>query len=536
MVFFLTKKLLDEKNLLSKIWLAAHWDKKLNKYQIYSINIENTVKQIMSEEIVLDLRISGHLLFGIVRIFSRKTMYLLNECSSIFSRVKIYQTGLIDLPEPKRKLPLLSATLPDKFEHFNDFNGERLDELLSSHQSRTEDITLKETYHNIHLIDEEFDERFFIEMNQGTFDDNEEDANLLKLLQNDEAERNGINCNGVNTKDASSDEMETEGVNGIEPYHEISDEHIDGRIATHISESGDLILIHEATHHAKKSKMTELLLEPLPISFKSADRLKRKRKLIIDEVKMLDEEKLQNQLRDTEDITVPLDLAPPSKRLMTLKRIGGTRSLLHLPGLNLNSTQLLRVYQRHLRPPKKEENEHESSGEESAYGSIGKHPHNSDDLFPEESIENERSNNLGIHEFSLNEGEANMNSDPESSVDAGVDCDFHEPLSQPINFSDEIQLEMSLSHNKDGEIYNLHNKIVIFLKYIGGILKSDDSSIKFSLLVQSDKKIKVSRKFLFLLMLKKFQIVELQQEKPYDEIIISRGVNFVSAFTELCLN
>ncbi|XP_071040441.1 double-strand-break repair protein rad21 homolog isoform X2 [Parasteatoda tepidariorum] len=502
MVFFLTKKLLDEKNLLSKIWLAAHWDKKLNKYQIYSINIENTVKQIMSEEIVLDLRISGHLLFGIVRIFSRKTMYLLNECSSIFSRVKIYQTGLIDLPEPKRKLPLLSATLPDKFEHFNDFNGERLDELLSSHQSRTEDITLKETYHNIHLIDEEF----------------------------------GINCNGVNTKDASSDEMETEGVNGIEPYHEISDEHIDGRIATHISESGDLILIHEATHHAKKSKMTELLLEPLPISFKSADRLKRKRKLIIDEVKMLDEEKLQNQLRDTEDITVPLDLAPPSKRLMTLKRIGGTRSLLHLPGLNLNSTQLLRVYQRHLRPPKKEENEHESSGEESAYGSIGKHPHNSDDLFPEESIENERSNNLGIHEFSLNEGEANMNSDPESSVDAGVDCDFHEPLSQPINFSDEIQLEMSLSHNKDGEIYNLHNKIVIFLKYIGGILKSDDSSIKFSLLVQSDKKIKVSRKFLFLLMLKKFQIVELQQEKPYDEIIISRGVNFVSAFTELCLN
>lgn len=41
---------------------------------------------------------------------------------------------------------------------------------------------------------------------------------------------------------------------------------------------------------------------------------KRKRKLIVDEVKNISGEEMKNQLSDTTDIVTTLDLAPPTKR------------------------------------------------------------------------------------------------------------------------------------------------------------------------------------------------------------------------------
>merc|ERR1712025_214724 len=77
-------------------------------------------------------------------------------------------------------------------------------------------------------------------------------------------------------------------------------------------------------------------------------RTKRKRKLIVDEVKAIAGEEMKAQLSDTADIVTTLDLAPPTKRLMHWKETGGVEKLFALPGKPLHSRSLFRSYQSHL--------------------------------------------------------------------------------------------------------------------------------------------------------------------------------------------
>lgn len=84
---------------------------------------------------------------------------------------------------------------------------------------------------------------------------------------------------------------------------------------------------------------------------------KRKRKLIVDEVKNISGEEMKAQLSDTSDIVTTLDLAPPTKRLMHWKETGGVEKLFALPGRHIPSRVVARNYQTHLtsRPAENEE-------------------------------------------------------------------------------------------------------------------------------------------------------------------------------------
>jgi len=42
---------LSRKGPLARVWLAAHWDKKLTKAHIFETNIEASVQTIMSPEV-----------------------------------------------------------------------------------------------------------------------------------------------------------------------------------------------------------------------------------------------------------------------------------------------------------------------------------------------------------------------------------------------------------------------------------------------------------------------------------------------------
>lgn len=46
--------ILNKKGPLAKIWLAAHWDKKLTKAQIYETNIESTIETILEPQVIYD--------------------------------------------------------------------------------------------------------------------------------------------------------------------------------------------------------------------------------------------------------------------------------------------------------------------------------------------------------------------------------------------------------------------------------------------------------------------------------------------------
>ena len=71
---FYSQVILARKGPLGKIWLAAHFDKKLTKNQIFSTDISSSVESVLNPAAPLALRVSGHLMLGICRIYSRKVM------------------------------------------------------------------------------------------------------------------------------------------------------------------------------------------------------------------------------------------------------------------------------------------------------------------------------------------------------------------------------------------------------------------------------------------------------------------------------
>jgi cohesin complex subunit SCC1 len=79
------------------------------------------------------------------------------------------------------------------------------------------------------------------------------------------------------------------------------------------------------------------------------ERRKRKRKLIVDEIKAISGEGMKAQLSDSADIVTTLDIAPPTKRLMHWKETGGVEELFSLPGRTLGAQNIFKTYQKCLK-------------------------------------------------------------------------------------------------------------------------------------------------------------------------------------------
>ncbi|KNC47168.1 cohesin subunit rad21 [Thecamonas trahens ATCC 50062] len=109
---FYSKFVLAKKGPLGKIWLAAHMDKNLTKTQVFSTDIRSSVQSIMKPTVHLALRMSGHLLLGVVRIYSRKVKYLLDDCSNALVKIKLaFRPGVVDLPKDQTKAKAGAITL-----------------------------------------------------------------------------------------------------------------------------------------------------------------------------------------------------------------------------------------------------------------------------------------------------------------------------------------------------------------------------------------------------------------------------------------
>ena len=86
---FYSEYIFTKKGPLAKFWLAAHWDRKLTKSQISEIHIEEAVKSITESDVPIALRTSGHLLLGVVKIYSRQVKYVLADCNETLTRIKL---------------------------------------------------------------------------------------------------------------------------------------------------------------------------------------------------------------------------------------------------------------------------------------------------------------------------------------------------------------------------------------------------------------------------------------------------------------
>ncbi|KAF8789606.1 double-strand-break repair protein rad21 homolog [Argiope bruennichi] len=476
---------LAKKGPLARIWLAAHWDKKLTKAHVFETNIESSVEGILQPKVKMALRTSGHLLLGIVRIYSRKAKYLLADCNEAFIKIKIaFRPGVVDLPEGNREAAVAAITLPEVFHDFDTALPDitiDMDAQVSLNQSRAEDITLKEDYGNLSLMaDDGFDDMGFEEPEAArdatNMEDGFDDASLL-LCEDPSQERPDESAPGVSNASIVSKPklsldapLKDDGFGGtvgeglldgetgglFEPaglfddaplgpveldntateptVNENIEQPLEKPIEQHAEDDSDDDMYDMAPGSMgapsppsspespgpplntdgnapePESRVTDLEpreenpLDPLPRgpdpasdpiqdmppppppeemppppvphipaldhttlinndaeSFALAPldativhgaertvKAKRKRKLVVDEVKSISGEEMKSQLSDTTDIVATLDLAPPTKRLMHWKETGGVEKLFSLPGHRILSKTLTRAYLRHL--------------------------------------------------------------------------------------------------------------------------------------------------------------------------------------------
>ena len=115
-IMFYHAFILQKKGPLARVWLAAHWEKKLSKALVFDTDVQVSVESIISPKLKMALRTSGHLLLGVVRIYSRKAKYLLADCTEAFVKIKMaFRPGVVDLPEESRELAMSAVTLPEIF-------------------------------------------------------------------------------------------------------------------------------------------------------------------------------------------------------------------------------------------------------------------------------------------------------------------------------------------------------------------------------------------------------------------------------------
>ncbi|XP_021343516.1 double-strand-break repair protein rad21 homolog isoform X3 [Mizuhopecten yessoensis] len=165
---------LSKKGPLARIWLAAHWDKKLTKAHVFETNIDSSVEAIMQPKVKLALRTSGHLLLGVVRIYSRKAKYLLADCNEAFVKIKMaFRPGVVDLPEENREAAITAITLQENFHDFDttlaDLNDLDVQAQFSVNQSRPEEITMREDLASIAFVGDDG----FGDVDVGGFDERE---------------------------------------------------------------------------------------------------------------------------------------------------------------------------------------------------------------------------------------------------------------------------------------------------------------------------------------------------------------------------
>ncbi|KAK4379645.1 hypothetical protein RND71_001507 [Anisodus tanguticus] len=144
---FYSHTFLARKGPLGTVWCAAHLQHKLKKPHYTSTNIPSTVERIMTPEVPIALRTSGHLLLGVVRIYSKQVEYFSEDCKTFLNVVlKAFSSTNVNLPEGSTHAPYHSITLPETFELDALIFDESIDlnRVEDTHVKSYEEITLED--------------------------------------------------------------------------------------------------------------------------------------------------------------------------------------------------------------------------------------------------------------------------------------------------------------------------------------------------------------------------------------------------------
>ncbi|CAF1292299.1 unnamed protein product [Rotaria sp. Silwood1] len=401
---FYTHAILTKRGPLARLWLAAHWDKKLTKAQIFETDIRLSCESILEPCLKLALRTKGHLLLGVVRIYSRKTKYLLADCNEAFIKIKMaFRPGIVGLDgstnhhvgqdSDTREVSIAAITLPENFHDFDliDLNIDYIDDpsRFQMHQARAEEITLKEDFISVPMpLDDDFgdanglDEPEFFRKLQPSLHFNAQnsnidvdntmmrkDQNISRALGDDPFALDGFgdftapaSVIGIGGDNSNLSNERDQYDHVMSPFHQ--DENAPGLpiLDDHQAPANEPIQDHnmdmEAGHIPGVDDTTllsnvsdEFVLPPISAAAQTPaarQAVKRKRKLVIDELKEIDSGSMKTQLSDTTDIVGVLELAPPTRRLMHLKETGGIEKLFSFSATSIFSKTLQQLITRNM--------------------------------------------------------------------------------------------------------------------------------------------------------------------------------------------
>uniref|UniRef100_A0A0K0FLP5 FI11703p (inferred by orthology to a D. melanogaster protein) n=1 Tax=Strongyloides venezuelensis TaxID=75913 RepID=A0A0K0FLP5_STRVS len=348
--------MLAKKGPLAKVWLAAHWEKKLSKAQVYETDVVDVVNEIMQPKVKMALRTTGHLLLGVVRIYSRKTKYLLADCNEAFLKIKMsFKSGEEEhMMSEISSVSGASSSLPEVMQDFDitipEFNEYDLQKQMRINQSRIDDITLKEdsvpTTTGFDISEDfggdDFGDRT-LGLRFGESDAQEIERHRERSLSNHSALAGPIaDISDIKSVEDLRDSVHIElGPPGEFGDVFMSESDLIGEIESLKEPGAEFEEAHvpmEAEPSVGEGTLPQLdsfNLEPLHPSqieiVTKAPKTKKKRKLIIDEVKILSGEEMKANMSDFSATVQPLDLAPPSKKLMRMVEYGQTDKLFNNP-------------------------------------------------------------------------------------------------------------------------------------------------------------------------------------------------------------
>uniref|UniRef100_A0A3P8WZ99 RAD21 cohesin complex component like 1 n=1 Tax=Cynoglossus semilaevis TaxID=244447 RepID=A0A3P8WZ99_CYNSE len=339
---FYTQLFTSKRGPLAKIWLAAHWERKLTKTHIHECNLEKTIRDIISPKMKIGLRTSGHLLLGVVRIYSKKTKYLLADCSEALVKIKTaFRPDQTDLPQDGLEATAKAINLNEDFEAFEvqlpQESDMDVDDHFSLNQGRTEDITMKEVdflsmgdmgtetmSRQNALLDLSFTQE------GDTFGDEDKEDNFLEFL--------------INT----SDPVESEFFSEVPQINSQSS-------PLQTQQEVDIKRPEETANPAPENTILHVngeeafTLEPVSITpNEGRTKGKRKRQLLVDHNKQLSDKVIREQLSDYSDLVTPLDMAPPTFKLMKWKESGGVEQLFSQPCSTALAQQIKELFAKNI--------------------------------------------------------------------------------------------------------------------------------------------------------------------------------------------
>ncbi|KAI6240757.1 Rad21 / Rec8 like protein [Aphelenchoides fujianensis] len=537
---FYAQFVLAKKGPLSKIWLAAHWERKLSKAQIFETDVQSAVDEIITPKTKLSLRTTGHLLLGIVRIYSKKAKYVLADCNEAFIKIKMAfrpgTAGEMQLVDKRDRgnsetdlLEDLDTMMPD-LSAFDYAPGP-----AQIQQSRIDDITLQEdNFDTRSLRDHNFltdDMNDFGECDSNFDEEFERTRRNFEMFQQSTSHGSGIEVErrsvtymedgesliGGHTR-AGSDRFDEEDF-GMGAG---ADDEFEQQYAQLMN--GERMEVDEPHAAEALGSTTGVSASPLP-SERAVGRPKRRRKLIVDENTTISGEEMKHNLADYSDTVQPLDLAPPTKRLMKLKETGLAERIFNLPATDLFvNDHFLHFYQSHLIPEAKKDPNAPTAEDirrtlNLTDGTDEDYENDDPNQLPEMSLEQLlQEDDFG--ELPLDEPE-----EPAAAEENGVENGKDERRGKRRSGQDKTNEEEDEDEEAEEDEHVFSKRTLNVLNSIVHRLRINDNQIVLDdLLTKGSTNKSVAQKFYALLELHKSQAIRIDQNEAYGPIVIEPGV------------